>query len=92
MSAAAGPPANIEECLELLSNDRYPHLCHRIGGAGGTVGLALDGIALRRSDPAWYVRFLRDPAAVVPDAKMPLFGQLPEPQLQALAAYLLSLK
>ena len=66
-------------------------LCHRIQGEGGTVGPALDGISTRRPDPAWYVRFLRDPAAVVQGSVMPPFGHLSESQLRALATYLVTL-
>lgn len=67
-------------------------ICHRIGGAGGIAGPALDGVAARHPDPAWYVSFLRDPASVKKDAPMPPFGHLPEHQLRALAAYLLTIK
>jgi len=66
-------------------------LCHRIRGEGGTVGPALDGIAARRPDPAWYVRFLQDPAAVVQGSVMPPFGHLSETHRMALATYLLAL-
>ncbi len=44
--------------------------CHSIGGQGGTVGPNLDGVGSRR-DRDYITRWLTDPLAVKPDAKMP---------------------
>lgn len=44
--------------------------CHSVGGTGGAVGPALDGVGSRR-DVAWLDTWLRDPAAVKPGTKMP---------------------
>ncbi|MDH0911750.1 cytochrome c oxidase subunit II [Rhizobium pusense] len=37
-------------------------------------------------------RFIRDPAAIKPEAKMPAFGMLPDEDIAAIAAYLTELK
>ena len=44
--------------------------CHALGGQGGMVGPALDGVGNRLT--ADYIqRWLRDPVSVKPDSKMP---------------------
>jgi cbb3-type cytochrome c oxidase subunit II len=40
----------------------------------------------------WHIRHLKDPAAIRPGTVMPSFAHLPEEELEALAAYLLTLK
>jgi len=47
--------------------------CHMVGGKGGTVGPALDGVASRYSR-AELDTWLRDPQAVKPGTAMPNFG------------------
>jgi mono/diheme cytochrome c family protein len=89
--APPGPAALAQQGALFYQREGCP-ICHRIGGTGGIAGPALDGVATRRPDPAWYVGFLRDPASVKKDAPMPPFGHLPEAQLRAIAAYLLTLK
>jgi len=44
--------------------------CHAVGGQGGTVGPALDGVGSRR-DAAYLTRWLQDPQAVKPGTTMP---------------------
>lgn len=44
--------------------------CHAVGGNGGRVGPALDGVAHRKS-PAELDRWLADPASVKPGTAMP---------------------
>lgn len=64
--------------------------CHSLGGAGGTVGPALDGVGHRYTEPelrAW----LKDPAAVKPGTAMPNLG-LSDADLDALTTFLLSQK
>ena len=67
--------------------------CHAIGGVGGTVGpdLTAEGGKPGR-DLEWHVRHFRNPAAVVPGSIMPPLADLSEDDIQALAAYMLSLK
>jgi nitric oxide reductase subunit C len=64
--------------------------CHSLGGAGGKVGPALDGIGSRR-DAAWLSKWLADPLAVKPDSKMAKMP-LSEPDIAALAQFLADLK
>ncbi len=47
--------------------------CHAVGGRGGSVGPALDGVA-DRFEPDYLERWLRDPSSVRPGTAMP---QLP---------------
>jgi len=44
--------------------------CHALGGKGGAVGPALDGVAHRKT-PAELDRWLADPAAIKPGTAMP---------------------
>lgn len=60
-AAAPAPPAMFSQICSS---------CHSIGGAGGNVGPALDGVGSRR-DAAWLDTWLKDPAAVKPGTAMP---------------------
>ncbi|MFQ6014292.1 MAG: c-type cytochrome [Anaerolineae bacterium] len=85
--------------MELIPVPRYEgrelfkgagcHYCHRIGQDGGEVGPALTYIG-RKQDKEWFTRWLRDPAAVLPQGKMPRIF-LNENQIEALAEYLTTL-
>lgn len=44
--------------------------CHAVGGKGGAVGPALDGVALRKT-PEELDRWLADPASIKPGTAMP---------------------
>ena len=55
------------------------------------LGPDLTCVGDREDDPAWYVRHLRNPAAVREDSTMPKYAYLSNQELQALAAYLLRL-
>jgi cbb3-type cytochrome c oxidase subunit II len=59
----------------------------------GTIRLGPDltCVGSRGEDAAWHVRHLKTPQAVRPDSTMPRYGYLSNNELQALAAYLLSL-
>lgn len=59
-SALASAPAAFATCKA----------CHSVGGQGGNVGPALDGVASRR-DAAWMDQWLQDPAAIKPGTAMP---------------------
>jgi mono/diheme cytochrome c family protein len=63
--------------------------CHSVGGHGGKVGPALDGIAKRRSND-WIAQHFRDPAAVTPGTVMPKFN-FTEAEIRALTSFLVSL-
>jgi len=73
---------------------RHCLACHRLGGKGGTVGPALDGVT-RRLDPQWLRAFLANPrrkGKLDPATKrrMPQF-ELTATEIAALIAYLDSL-
>jgi mono/diheme cytochrome c family protein len=78
--------------------------CHKIGGRGGILGLALDNEGLRTKhqfvlanlDPPhttwrWHVAHLLDPAGIVPGSQM-INPRVSESEAQALTAYILSLR
>lgn len=60
--------------------------CHSLGGQGGAVGPALDGVG-DRYDQDFFPRWLRDPSAVKPGARMPKLP-LSDEQIVELAAFL----
>lgn len=64
--------------------------CHAVGGKGGAVGPALDGVAHRKT-PGELDRWLADPASVKPGTAMPKLP-IDEPTRAALVAWLSTLK
>lgn len=64
--------------------------CHALGGVGGAVGPALDGVGARY-EASYFEPWLRDPNAVKPGTKMPKLP-LSDAQITELAAYLTSQK
>jgi len=60
--------------------------CHALGGQGGNVGPALDGVGARL-DAAFIRHWLQDPIAVKPDSKMPKLP-LTQGQIDELVAFL----
>ena len=64
--------------------------CHALGGLGGTVGPALDGVGTRL-DAAYLEKWLRDPGAVKPGTTMPKLP-LDDAQLGELVTFLSSQK
>lgn len=64
--------------------------CHAVGGRGGVVGPALDGVATRFT-PERLDTWLRDPQAVKPGTAMPNLG-LDEKTRAELTAYLMTLQ
>jgi tetratricopeptide (TPR) repeat protein len=66
--------------------------CHAIRGVGGKTGPDLAGLAREKGrDVAWHVRFLKEPATVLPGIPMPSYRHLPEQELRTLAEFLVSL-
>ncbi|MBE2252474.1 MAG: cytochrome c [Myxococcus sp.] len=64
--------------------------CHAVGGLGGTVGPALDGVGTK-FDAAYLERWLKDPAGVKPGTTMPKLP-LDDAQLGELVTFLSSLQ
>jgi ubiquinol-cytochrome c reductase cytochrome b subunit len=66
--------------------------CHVVDGQGGTVGPALDGIALRRG-AAYVHSYIENPRSLNPDAAMPAFlPPLTHEQVEDVTQYLLTLR
>jgi len=66
--------------------------CHAIRGVGGMTAPDLAGRARKAGrDLAWHVRFLKEPAAVLPGTPMPSYRHLSEQELRTLAEFLVSL-
>jgi len=66
--------------------------CHKVDGVGGNAGPDLSHVGSRLPDTEWHVRHMQDPGKVRPGSAMPAFGSLPQSELDALAAYLVTLK
>jgi nitric oxide reductase subunit C len=87
--AGAGGPA----AAALASPEVFQQVCsacHSVGGWGGKIGPALDGVA-DRYDEDYLRRWLEDPLAVKADSRMPKLKLTPE-QLDELVAYLSTLE
>lgn len=69
--------------------DQMCTACHAVGGRGGTVGPALDGVG-SRFDQDYLSRWLNDPQAVRPGTAMPELP-LTDEQVAALTTYLATL-
>ncbi|MBK6919939.1 MAG: c-type cytochrome [Deltaproteobacteria bacterium] len=60
--------------------------CHAMGGQGGQIGPALDGVGARR-DAAYLRKWLENPLAVKADSRMPKLP-LTDPQIDEMVAFL----
>lgn len=93
----AGPPAVGQERELILARgqelflDRGCLSCHAVRGNGGTVGPDLSEVG-NRNDEATLAQWMRDPARHKVAAHTPKFEGLTNGQVQALAAYLSSLR
>lgn len=65
--------------------------CHAIGGQGGVVGPALDGVGTRYKKAADLDAWLKDPQAVKPGTAMPNMA-LSEADRKAMVDWLMTLK
>lgn len=79
-SQVAAPVAFNQLCLA----------CHQVGGSGGKVGPALDGIGSRQT-AEWLTNWIRDPLSVKPGTSMPKLP-LSDQELDEIVKYLTSLK
>lgn len=66
--------------------------CHRVHGAGGTIGPELTFIGERRKDPKWHLAHFLEPKKTSPGTTMPPYKHLKKADLDALTVYMLSLK
>ena len=67
-------------------------VCHKVNGAGGTVGTDLTKVGARH-DAVFLQTLLMDPAVYYPKGvKMPAFKDMPKEEMDALISYLLTLK
>lgn len=66
--------------------------CHQVAGMGGKVGPDLTLVGERRSDPAWHAKHFKDPERMAPGSIMPSYQSLADGEVQALTAFLLSLR
>lgn len=65
--------------------------CHKIGGSGGAVGPALDGVGKRLSAEQIQKKIV-DPKSVNPKSTMPSYKHLPPADIKALVGYLAAQK
>lgn len=71
-------------------HDQGCYGCHTVGATGTPIATNLTRIGAKH-DEAYFSRWLRDPSQQRPRAHMPKL-QLTDPEVQALAAYLGSLR
>lgn len=65
--------------------------CHRIDGAGGSIGPDLSGEGLKGRSRQWLADQLRNPKAHNPSSMMPSYASLATDKVEQLTDYLLSL-
>ncbi len=82
-------PAAVRRGGEVIEREEC-RSCHVILGSGATRGPALAAFAGRR-DRAWIVGHFKEPKKFVASSRMPSFKDVPEPELEAMADYLLAL-
>ena len=92
--ALSGAPVTLETgaTIDIIVGPRgamHTFACHAVGGRGGTVGPALDGVG-SRFDQDYLSRWLNDPQSVRPGTAMPELP-LTDEQVAALTTYLATL-
>ena len=65
--------------------------CHKIGGTGGNVGPAMEGVG-NRYDELKLSQYIQDPASVNPKSRMPKLPDLTPDQAKQIAQFLMGLK
>lgn len=66
--------------------------CHKLSGEGGRSGPDLTFAGRLHPDIEWQIAHLKDPKSKVPGSTMPAYADLPPADLEALAAFMVSLK
>lgn len=90
VAAAQSPGPQVVERGEAAFKSNGCYGCHLIGRFGTPIGPDLSHVG-RKYPPEYLARWLRDPAQQRPSAHMPAL-ELTEADVQALAAYLGSLR
>ncbi len=90
--AASAGSANGEKTGKELFQSQGCTACHRIGGAGGSIGPDLSGEGLLGRSRQWLDTQLRNPKAHNPSSIMPPLAALSREEFDRLIDYLLSLK
>jgi ubiquinol-cytochrome c reductase cytochrome b subunit len=89
MEAEALPPLALEGVS--VYEEQGCAACHTVSGAGGAAGPDLTRVA-RKRDAQWLKDFITDPSTFNPDTEMPAYDYLTPEELEALVAYLQTLK
>jgi len=66
-------------------------VCHKINGVGGSIGTDLSKVG-ERHDAVFLQTQMKDPTLYKKDTRMPSFKDMPQEDMDALIAYLLTLK
>ncbi|HEY3332608.1 MAG TPA: DUF2231 domain-containing protein [Capsulimonadaceae bacterium] len=90
-SVTPGDPKLVSMGAKLFVSQRCLS-CHTVGAEGGSRGPDLTHEGSDISDVNWHIEHIKDPAKMNPGSSMPPYSSLTQPQLAALAAYLVSLK
>lgn len=95
--AAPRADENTVEADTIINNENRPQVfnqmcvaCHALGGQGGAVGPALDGVG-SRFDIDYFKKRLKDPMSVKSDSRMPKLP-LSDEEISELSAFLSTLK
>lgn len=89
-ATTAGSTANAEALKNAPAKFSLCSACHSVGGQGGNVGPALDGVSARL-DAARIFQQIKDPKSIKADSKMAQLG-LPDNEIQELVDFLMTLK
>jgi mono/diheme cytochrome c family protein len=86
---ATPDPAKIEKGAKVYAA-QHCMLCHAIAGKGNKAN-SLDGVGAKRKEEE-IKKYIVSPKSMKPDSKMKAYPSLPAEELDALVAYLSSLK
>ncbi len=92
-SSSSVQPKKSKDDLTSKAPEKFTQVCsacHSVGGQGGNVGPALDGVG-SRLDSSYLNQWLRDPQAVKPGTAMPKLP-LTDSEIDQLVRYLSELK
>jgi mono/diheme cytochrome c family protein len=87
LAVALSSPALAADRAQELINSLGCKGCHKLGGSGGTLGPALDGVGKRLGEKQLRDKLV-NPKATNPQTMMPAFANLPEKDLKTLVDYL----